>query len=57
MSSELKERIERSLVNGKLPCANALKIAEELSVSPTLVKETADELEIKISQCQLGCFP
>ena len=57
MSSELKERIEISLVNGKLPCANALKIAEELSVSPTLVKETADELEIKISQCQLGCFP
>lgn len=57
MNTELEEKIRSSVVNGKLPCAVAFKIAEELKVSPRSVKETADELQIKISACQLGCFP
>ena len=57
MSTKLEDRIMQSLVNGKLPCAVAFKIAEEMRVVPRSVKETADELDIKISACQLGCFP
>ncbi len=57
MGTNLEEKIMMSLVNGKLPCAVAFKIAEEMRVVPMSVKETADELEIKISACQLGCFP
>ena len=57
MSNELEEKIKSSLVNGKLPCAVAFKIAKELKVSPREVGETADKLGIKISSCQLGCFP
>ncbi|MFO8102183.1 MAG: hypothetical protein R6U37_08490 [Dehalococcoidia bacterium] len=56
-NNELEQRIKESLVNGKLPCANALGIADELGVPPMLVRETADEMGIKISSCQLGCFP
>ena len=57
MNGELKQKIKEVLVNDKLPCANALRIADELQVPPMLVRETADEMEIKISSCQLGCFP
>lgn len=57
MNTKLEEKIMQSLVNGKLPCAVAFKIAEEMRVVPMSVKEAADELDIKISTCQLGCFP
>ena len=57
MSTELEEKVKSSLVDGKLPCAVALKIAEALKVSPREVGKTADKLGIKICNCQLGCFP
>jgi hypothetical protein len=45
------------MVNGRLPCAIAFKIAKELKVSPRDVGEAANRLSVKISSCQLGCFP
>ncbi len=57
---ETKEKIrvlvqERSR-QGKLPCALAREIAEELKVPYKEVGEVSDELGIKISECGLGCF-
>ncbi len=57
LSTELEEKITSSLVNGKLPCPIAFKIAKQLKVSVLEVGETTDKLGIKISGCQLGCFP
>jgi len=57
MYTELEAKIKESLVDGKLPCAVAFKIARELKVSPREVGKTADKLSIKICNCQLGCFP
>jgi len=57
VEDELELKIKSSLVNGKLPCAIAFKIAKELKVSPSEVGEAANRLSIKISSCQLGCFP
>lgn len=57
MSKELEEKIAASLVNGKLPCAVAFKVAKEQKVSPKEVGETCNKLKIKIVSCQLGCFP
>ncbi len=57
MEAEIEQKIRDSLVNGKLPCAMAFRIAEELDIAPFSVKDATDELGIKISQCQLGCFP
>ena len=57
MSDNLEKKIKDSLVEGKLPCAIAFKIAEELDVAPSSVKDATDKLSIKISACQLGCFP
>lgn len=57
MGTELEEKITSSLVNAQLPCPVAFKIAKELKVSLQEVGETTDKLGIKISSCQLGCFP
>lgn len=57
MEKTLEEKIRASLVNGKLPCAVAFKIAGELNVSPRKIGEMANRLKIKIAACQLGCFP
>lgn len=57
MSSELEEKIKASLVDGRLPCPVAFQIAKELKVSPGEIGEVANKLSIKVSNCQLGCFP
>ena len=53
----LEQEIKASLVNGKLPCAVAFRVAKKLKVSPKEVGDAANELKIKIAGCQLGCFP
>ena len=57
MSAELEEKMKSSLVNGRLPCPVAFQISKELDVSLKEIGETANKLDIKISGCQLGCFP
>lgn len=57
LSTKLEEKVTSSLVDGQLPCPIAFKIAKELKVNLREVGETADKLGIKISGCQLGCFP
>ena len=52
----LEDEMRASLVNGKLPCAVAFRIARKLKISPRQVGDTANRLNIKISSCQLGCF-
>lgn len=57
---ETKEKIRSSLkdnsVRGKIPCPIARRIAEELNVRYAEVGKAADELGIKITDCELGCF-
>ncbi|MFC2038907.1 hypothetical protein ACFLUG_03960 [Chloroflexota bacterium] len=53
----IEEEIKASLVDGKLPCPVAFKIAEKLGVSNKQVGDMANKLDIKIANCQLGCFP
>lgn len=57
MEDKLEMKIKSSLVNGRLPCAVAFRIAKELKVSPRDVGNAANRLSVKISGCQLGCFP
>lgn len=54
---ELEEKVTAALVNGQLPCPSAFKIAREFEVSIGKIGDTTDRLGIKISNCQLGCFP
>jgi len=56
MKEKLTEEIMKKAVDRKLPCAVARKIAEDFGVSYSSVGAAADELGIKIKNCQLGCF-
>ncbi len=56
MNRTLDEELKASLVGGKLPCAMAFQIAGKLKVTRQQVGDMADKLEIRITDCQLGCF-
>ncbi len=56
MEDIVKEEIKSKSKNNRLPCPVAGKIAEGLCVSYNEVGRAADELEIKITKCELGCF-
>jgi hypothetical protein len=57
MERTMEEEIRASLVNGKLPCAQAFRIAKKFKVAPKDIGDMANKLSIKICTCQLGCFP
>ena len=57
MNRTLETELQESLVNGKLPCAEAFRIAKKFKVAPKQVGDLANKLNVKISSCQLGCFP
>lgn len=53
---KLKEAILEKVKDGKLPCALCFKIAEDFGISKREMGKILNEMKIKISQCQLGCF-
>ncbi|MBI4285735.1 MAG: hypothetical protein HY670_07530 [Chloroflexi bacterium] len=53
----VEDEIKASLVEGKLPCAVAFKIAKKCKVAPRDVGNAANRLRVKVANCQLGCFP
>jgi len=57
VEQSLEDEIRASLVNGKLPCGVAFKIAKRHGLAPKQVGDAANKLNIKIAACQLGCFP
>jgi len=56
-TADIKARIQAAAPEGKIPCAAAFKLAEELGISRSRLGELLNELRIKIVNCQLGCFP
>ncbi|ABB14709.1 MULTISPECIES: hypothetical protein [Carboxydothermus] len=56
MEEEIKNEVIRAAKDGKLPCKVALELANRLNVPPKKIGDAANELKIKISACQLGCF-
>ena len=56
MKDKVVEEIKKKTINGKIPCPLARKIAEDLTVSYKEIGRTADELNVKITSCELGCF-
>lgn len=56
VSPILAEAIEKSLVNGRLPCKGAWEIAENLRIPKMEVSSACEALKFKVSPCQLGAF-
>ncbi len=52
----LQKRILSAAKNGRLRCLNAMAIAGSMGIKSCEVSEAANDLNIKISSCQLGCF-
>ena len=52
----IKKRLIAAAQNGRIQCAGALSIASSFGVPAKEIGNVADELKIKISKCQLGCF-
>lgn len=53
---EMTAKIRAAAPQGKITCAAAFKLAEELGVSRGELGHLLNELKIKIISCQLGCF-
>jgi len=53
----LHQAIHDALEDGRLPCARAFQIARDLKIPLHKIGDACNRLRIKISRCQLGCFP
>lgn len=53
---DLAKKIQDALIEGKLSCATAHRLAAEYDVELAEIGKLANELKIKINKCQLGCF-
>lgn len=53
---EVTAAIKASLADGYLPCGSAFEIAQNLKVPLVAVGNVADDLGIRVTSCQLGCF-
>jgi hypothetical protein len=56
VSSELTSAINRELVDGRLPCTVAWRIADAAGIARLEIGRACESLGIKINQCQLGAF-
>jgi hypothetical protein len=59
--SDLKEeeivaKLKEAVRDGKISCALAQKFALENKISMKQVGDLLNQMKIKITQCQLGCF-
>jgi hypothetical protein len=53
---DMKEAIHKALVDNKLPCSVAWKIARQFKVPKMAVSAACEALKIKVKPCQLGAF-
>ncbi len=53
---EVVEAVRNASVNNRLDCEKAHALAKDLNMSLRSIGLLCDELKIKITACQLGCF-
>jgi len=53
---KLEETIKEKAKGGMLPCAMCFKIAKDFGISKKEMGQVLNEIKVRISQCQLGCF-
>ncbi len=53
MAAEIRKAVD---ADGKLSCAEAWRIANDLTVSKQTISDAAEGLGVRIVQCQLGAF-
>ena len=53
----LEEEIRAAAVGGRLPCGAAWRIADAHGLPRLVLGAAAEALGLRVSLCQLGCFP
>lgn len=53
---EILDAIRPMLQDGKLPCKSALGFAAQQALNPARIGKVCNQNEIRIVNCQLGCF-
>lgn len=53
---ELLLRVQEKVKGKTITCAQAFAIAEDLRISKVKMGKMLNELQVKITKCQLGCF-
>jgi hypothetical protein len=56
LDERIAAAITSRLEDGRLPCAAACEAAAELGVQPIAVGRTADQMQVRLTACQLGLF-
>ena len=56
ISNLIHEKLYEENGSVKITCAHALEIAHKIKTTPTYIGKLCNDLGIKISSCQLGCF-
>jgi hypothetical protein len=55
-TSSIQHTISRKAIDRKLGCIAAFESAAELGISPQTVGQTLDQMDYRITHCQLGLF-
>lgn len=53
---KIEGKVRAKAPKGKIKCAEAFALAREENVSISRIGEALNELEVKVANCQLGCF-
>ncbi len=56
VAEELETAIRKALIEERLPCDAAFRIASEFKMAKIRVSGACEKLKIRISKCQLGAF-
>lgn len=57
MKQDLFDALQDALdANSQLPCAAGFRVAEQVGATPAQVGQMANELDIRLTRCQLGLF-
>jgi len=53
---EIRNTIQAKAADGKVACKAMLELAQQTDTPSRRIGEICNEMDIKISACQLGCF-
>lgn len=53
---KLIEKLKELAPTGRICCADARKLAENLNIAYAEIGKACDQVGIRISACELGCF-
>lgn len=56
LSPEVLEAVKAAATEGRLSCVKAHELAAQYYTPLRLIGHAADELGLKLVECQLGCF-